>query len=194
MRMLGCWLGAGAGSPAVCQLPPHLPGAGHPALLLDRLQLVFQLLLPKSFYEEEGQADEGFPQGHVHAAAHGLVRGTGAVSEKRGTYSGNFTGSFVLPWERGQLGSLAAANRRGQTPAGPPSGKRGEQGADPSARSILRVKGAQIPLWTRDSTPQPRGAHFPLLTPRAPDPDAPHPFPVMLGQQGPRAGPRLALS
>lgn len=131
MRMLGCWLGAGAGSPAVCQLPPHLPGAGHPALLLDRLQLVFQLLLPKSFYEEEGQADEGFPQGHVHAAAHGLVRGTGAVSEKRGTYSGNFTGSFVLPWERGQLGSLAAANRRGQTPAGPPSGKRGSRERTP---------------------------------------------------------------
>lgn len=193
MRMLGRWLGAGAGSPAVCQLPPHLPGAGHPALLLDRLQLVFQLLLPKSFYEE-GQADEGFPQGHGHAAAHGLVRGTGAVSEKRGTYSGNFTGSFVLPWERGQLGSLAAANRRGQTPAGPPSGKRGEQGADPSARSILRVKGAQIPLWTRDSTPQPR---CPLSSAHPQGSRSRRclaPFPVMLGQQGPRAGPRLALS
>lgn len=174
MRMLGCWLGAGAGSPAVCQLPPHLPGAGHPALLLDRLQLVFQLLLPKSFYEEEGQADEGFPQGHVHAAAHGLVRGTGAVSEKRGTYSGNFTGSFVLPWERGQLGSLAAANRRGQTPAGPPSGKRGSRERTPlqEASSERREPRSRSGPGTRRLS---RGAHFPLLTPRAPDPDAASP-------------------
>ena len=46
-------------------------------LLLDGLQLIFQLLLPDTFHKEEVHADEGFPQGCVHPAAHSLVRGIG---------------------------------------------------------------------------------------------------------------------
>ena len=61
-----------------------LPSSVRPALLLDGLQLLFQLLLPGSFHEEEVKADEGFPQRRVHPAAHGPVRGIGdSVREAR---------------------------------------------------------------------------------------------------------------
>lgn len=71
--------GHGARPAAGSLLHSHNPhGAALRALLLlDGLQLIFQLLLPDSSHEAEVQADEGFPQGRVHPAAHNLVRGIG---------------------------------------------------------------------------------------------------------------------
>lgn len=99
--------------PGQLQVPApraHPPGAALTALLLlDGLQLGVQLLLPGSFYEAEVQADEGFPQGRVHPAAHDPVRGIGDSVRKERHMLRQLLGFLLIALkERGQFMSHAA--------------------------------------------------------------------------------------
>lgn len=98
-----------------CRLPAApTPTWGRPAsllLLLDGLQLVFQLLLADSLHEEEVQADEGFPQRRVHPAAHSPVRRMGDSVGKERHVLGQLHGLLLIALRKGD--SLCHMGRAG---------------------------------------------------------------------------------